>query len=76
MKSPRKRGLKTIIRHNIVHELYAQLRSQLGIYPDAVAKGTIYAHISEKCGLSTKEVAYILNHTVYVPPSEIEAEIS
>lgn len=76
MKSDDKRGLKTVLRHNYVHELYAELRGRLGIYPDAVAKGTIYEYLSRKSGLSTKKVAYILNHTRYVPPSEFEEEQS
>lgn len=76
MKKTDKRSLKTILRHNHVHELYAELRSHLGVFPNAVAKGTIYEYLSKKSGLSTKKVAYILNHTRYIPPSEIEDVMS
>lgn len=53
----------TIIRDNTVHEAYYEVCRSLGAYAFLVPKSYIYDKIHERCGLCTKTIAYILNHT-------------
>lgn len=60
------RRFSTIERHNIVHILYAQIKAQLGEAANYTSKSYFYERISAEVKLSTRQVAYILNHTQYV----------
>ena len=61
--SDKRRRPSTVERDKLVHEAYGELRSELGGYADLVPRGYIYERLSEKTGLCTKTVAFILNHT-------------
>lgn len=60
------RRLSTVERHNIVHILYAQIKAKLGETANYVSKSYFYDRIAPEVKLSTRQVAYILNHTQYV----------
>lgn len=53
----------TLVRHNLVHKAYNDLKTDLGIYANLVPKSYIYEIICKQTGLCSKTVAYILNHT-------------
>lgn len=53
----------TIVRDNEIHELYQQIRKELGCLANAVSKGYIYERIKEKTKLSIRTISFILNHT-------------
>lgn len=61
--SGNRRRPSTVARDNAVHSAYEELRSELGGYADLVPRGYVYDRLSEKTGLCTKTVAFILNHT-------------
>jgi len=53
----------TTVRDNQVHEIFHTILDELGdLYP-YVAKSYIYDRIREETHLSTRTIAYILNHT-------------
>ena len=55
----------TMVRDNEIHELYQQIRHELGSLANAaVSKGYIYERIKEKTKLSIRTISFILNHTV------------
>lgn len=53
----------TMVRDNEIHELYQQIRHELGSLANAVSKGYIYERIKEKTKLSIRTISFILNHT-------------
>lgn len=55
----------TIFRDNSVHEIYQELKEELGDLIHVVSKSYIYGRIQERTGLCTKTIAFILNHTEY-----------
>jgi hypothetical protein len=55
--------VSTIIRDNEVHKIYNEVKAELGGLIYEVRREYIYKRISEKTGLCTKCIAYILNHT-------------
>lgn len=57
------RRFGTVLRDNAVHEMHEQVLKSLGVMACYVSKGYIYKCISEKTGLSTRTISYILNHT-------------
>jgi len=57
------RRKSTIIRHNLVHEVYDSIIKELGPLANVVSRGFIYKQIHERTGLNTKSIAYIINHT-------------
>lgn len=59
-----KRRASTIIRDNGVHDAYVDLKGEMGQFAHVVAKSYIYGRLSERTGLCTKTIAFILNHTV------------
>lgn len=61
MKKERRES--TIIRDNMVHDMYNQLLSDLGALKGAVSKGYLYDRIKEKTRLSIRTISFILNHT-------------
>lgn len=60
-KSRRKES--TIVRHDIVHAVHKKILDELGQYKNVVSKNYIYEAIREKTRLSTRTIAYVLNHT-------------
>ena len=60
------RRLSTVERHNIVHILYDKIKAELGSAYKYVSKSYFYDRIAPEVKLSTRQVAYILNHTQYV----------
>ena len=56
----------TMVRDNEIHELYQQIRHELGSLANAVSKGYIYERIKEKTKLSIRTISFILNHTNWV----------
>ena len=61
--SGKNRRESTIIRDNRVHEVYGEIREELGTFADVVSKQYLYERIRERTGLCTKTIAFILNHT-------------
>lgn len=61
-----KRKKSTILRDNMVHRAYQEVRREIGNYADYVSKSMIYGRVCEKTGLCVKTVAAILNHTTMV----------
>lgn len=55
--------VSTTIRDNEVHKLYNEVMAELGNLAYEVRREYVYKRISEKTGLCTKCIAYILNHT-------------
>ena len=53
----------TMVRDNEIHELYQQIRHELGDLANVVSKGYIYERIKEKTKLSIRTISFILNHT-------------
>lgn len=53
----------TIIRHNEVHRVYADMAKKYGHLIYNISKGYIYEEIRKQTGLCHKTIAYILNHT-------------
>lgn len=66
------RRLSTVERHNIVHILYAQVKAQLGEASKYVSKSYYYERISAEVKLSTRQIAYILNHTEYADTAQFK----
>lgn len=56
----------TIIRHNEIHELAEKIKKDLGGTYKYVSKTYLYDRISSIKHLSTKRIAYILNHTKHI----------
>jgi len=65
MASENKRE-STIVRHNIVHNIYNNVLQELGDDAHLVPKSYIYDIICKRTGLCSKTVAFILNHTEQV----------
>ena len=61
--SGKNRRPSTVFRDNKVHEAYEEICKELGEYSRLVPRQHIYEKVKERTGLSTKTIAYILNHT-------------
>lgn len=59
----RKRRASTVVRDNMVHEMYKTVLDDLGDLKSAVSKNYIYDMIKSKTKLSIRRISYILNHT-------------
>ncbi len=57
------RQMGTIIRDNMIHDLYASIIKELGELSPIVPRKYIYDRIKEKTGLSVRWIQYILSHT-------------
>lgn len=66
----RKRRSSTIVRDNVVHSIYDRIMSDLGELRHAVSKLYIYDLIKKETSLSTRTIAFILNHTSKESPEE------
>lgn len=66
------RRLSTIERHNVVHILYAKIKAELGEAYKYVSKSYFYDRIAPETKLSTRQIAYILNHTRYVDTEQMQ----
>jgi hypothetical protein len=65
MKDNRRRC--TRIRHNEVHQVNEELKSELGLKVYwGLSRGALYELIGERVGLTSRRVQYILNHTTGV----------
>lgn len=58
----KERRPSTIIRDNMVHDVYDKVCGEMGKYAHYVAKQYIYEKIRNETGLCLKTIAYILNH--------------
>ena len=61
--SGKNRRPSTVFRDNMVHEAYEEICKGLGEYSRLVPRQHIYEKVKAMTGLSTKTIAYILNHT-------------
>lgn len=52
------------MRNNLVHKIRKDFMDSLGEVGKVVSKSYVYDHIKAKTALSTKTIAYILNHTI------------
>ena len=57
------RRLSSVLRDNLVHEMYREELERLGEVGMYVSKEYLYRKIGERTGLSVRSVSYILNHT-------------
>jgi hypothetical protein len=62
--SGKNRRESTVLRDDKVHEIYAEIRAELGELTDVISRQYIYERIKMKTGLCTKTIAFILNHTI------------
>ena len=58
------RRRSTVMRNNLVHKIHKDFMDSLGEVGKVVSKSYVYDHIKAKTALSTKTIAYILNHTI------------
>lgn len=56
------RRKSTIVRDNAVLGMYRDLKAGLGELAGVVSKQYIYDKISERTGLCTKTISFIINH--------------
>lgn len=61
--SGKKRRPSTIVRDNMVHEVYTRLKDETGMYFQFLPREYVYNRIKQRTGLCTKTIAFILNHT-------------
>lgn len=52
------------MRDNLVHKIHKDFMDSLGEVGKVVSKSYVYDYIKSKTALSTKTIAYILNHTI------------
>ena len=57
------RRLSSVLRDNLVHEMYAEELARLGDAGNYVSREYLYRKVGERAGLSVRSVSYILNHT-------------
>lgn len=58
------RRKSTVMRDNLVHKIHKDFMDSLGEVGKVVSKSYVYDYIKSKTALSTKTIAYILNHTI------------
>lgn len=58
-----KRRISSILRDNMVHDIYNEELLKLGELRNYVSKEYIYGKIQERIGLSLRTISYIINHT-------------
>lgn len=57
------RRISSILRDNLVHEIYNEEIKKLGDAGSYVSRDYLYNKVKEKTGLSTRTISYIINHT-------------
>lgn len=57
------RRISSILRDNLVHEIYNEELNKLGDAGNHVSRDYLYNKVKEKTGLSTRTISYIINHT-------------
>ena len=57
------RRLSSVLRDNLVHEMYEEELARLGEAGNYVSREYLYRKVGERSGLSVRSVSYILNHT-------------
>ena len=57
------RRLSSVLRDNLVHDMYREEIAKLGEAGMYVSKEYLYGKVGERAGLSIRSVSYILNHT-------------
>ncbi len=58
-----KRRISSMLRDNMVHDIYNEEIAKLGDLSSYVSKEYIYGKIQERIGLSQRTISYIINHT-------------
>lgn len=57
------RRFSSMLRYNMIHDMYKDELEKLGELAGYVSKEYIYGKIKEKTGLSVRSISFILNHT-------------
>ena len=57
------RRISSILRDNLVHEIYREECQKLCEAGSYVSREYLYNKVKEKTGLSTRTISYIINHT-------------
>lgn len=57
------RRTSSILRDNLVHDIYQEELNKLGEAGRYVSKEYLYTQIQKRIGLSTRSISYIINHT-------------
>ncbi len=57
------RRFSSILRDNLIHDMYKDELKKLGELANYVSKEYIYNKIRERTGLSIRSISFILNHT-------------
>lgn len=58
-----KRRISSILRDNMVHDIYEDELAKLGGLSRYVSKEYLYRKVQERIGLSIRTISYIINHT-------------
>jgi len=58
-----KRRISSVLRDNMVHDIYNEELAKLGELSSYVSREYIYGKIQERIGLSPRTISYIINHT-------------
>lgn len=58
-----KRRISSVLRDNLVHDIYEEELSRLGEIGGYVSKEYLYLKVQERIGLSIRTISHILNHT-------------
>lgn len=62
-KRSRQRQMGTIMRDDMLHDVYEEVLRELGHWASAVSRMEIYREVSRRTGVHWKTVQYALNHT-------------
>lgn len=61
---PNNRRISSILRDNLIHEIYQEECRKLGEAGSYVSREYLYNKVKERTGLSIRTISYIINHTV------------
>ena len=62
-KSGNNRRISSILRDNLVRDIYREEIEKLGVAGRYVSKEYLYNKVRERTGLSTRSISFIINHT-------------
>ena len=71
-ESKTNRRISSILRDNLVHEIYNEECRRLGDASGYVSREYLYNKVKEETGLSIRSISYIVNHTEPVNIKGIE----
>jgi hypothetical protein len=57
------RRMSSILRDNLVHDIYQEELGKLGNAGRYISKEYLYGKVKERVGLSIRSISFIINHT-------------